>query len=163
MARAIGRPLDEGTPGRLRCRAQLLGERGAALEVDRDHRTAAADLLTQQRQQGRRLAGAGGAQDQTVGRECALGDLHRPTAAVAPDRDRRTQFSARGDLEVACPDVLDRAPGSASQHGRTEQSQRGRRRHRHQHDECDRRPGQVMWPQRSRRWRIVGHRPAPAR
>ncbi len=85
---SVRRPDPERAPGRLRGGLELRRKRRRALEVDRDHRLAAADLLGQDPQQAGGLAGAAGAQDQAVGRELTVGHRHLSPAAVGAQHDR---------------------------------------------------------------------------
>ena len=126
VAGAVGRPLDEGRERPPR-RPLAARPRTPGLPLRSIATTGRPRPIwsRQQRQQCRRLAGAGRAEDQTVSGERPLGDLDGPPGAVAADHDRRTVGGAGGDLGVTCPHVPDRSPARAC-HQRRRASARSR-------------------------------------
>ncbi len=76
--------------------ARSRGERRGALHVDRHHRPSPADLVGQDRHQRGGLAGAAGAEDQSVRGELVVGEPDDPAARVGRRARRRRCAGARG-------------------------------------------------------------------
>ncbi len=100
--RAVGRPDGKrptrGPGGEL----EPAGELGGAFHVDRDDRPPAQDVLGEEREHRRRLAGATGPDDQPVGGQLLLGEHHRLPATVGAEQDA---------VGLAADRPLARAPG----------------------------------------------------